>query len=100
MKISITARHCDIPDQLRERALLLIAKLAKIAHRPQSAEVVFDEDHQRRVVELRMFLTRGQAHVASGEADDFMSALDRAVERLRSQLNKKGGRPARRAPTA
>ena len=100
MKTMITARHCDIPDELRERATALMQKLGKMAHRPQRAEIVFDEDHQRKVVELRMFLPRGQTHVASAEATDFRTALDRAVEKLRPQLDKKGGRTARRERTA
>jgi ribosomal subunit interface protein len=96
---TVTARHCEIPDDLRQRALEMTEKLAKIAHRPQRMEVVFDEDHQRHVVELKMWLPRGQTLVASGEATDFRTALDRANDRLRAQLDKSGGRPARRQPT-
>ena len=100
MQITITARHCEIPDDLRERASELVERAAKLAHRPQHTEVVFDDDHQQKVVELRMYLPRGQTHIAAAEADDFRSALDRVVEKLRSQLAKKGGHPARRARTA
>ncbi len=100
MRITITARHCEIPSELRTRTLEIVERVAKVAHRPQHAEVVFDNDHHQKVVELRMYLARGAIHVASAEADDFQSALDRAVAKLRSQLDKKGGRPARRAGTA
>ena len=99
MKITITARHCDIPDDLRERAASLMEKLAKMAHRPQRTEIVFDEDHQRKVVELRMYLPRQQTHLASAEATDFRTALDRAIEKLRPQLDRKD-RSARRERTA
>lgn len=100
MRITITARHCEIPSELRTRTLDIVERVAKVAHRPQHAEVVFDDDHQRKVVELRMYLAGGSTHVASAEADDFQSALDQAVAKLRPQLDKKGGRPARRAGTA
>ena len=85
MQTTVTARHCEIPDDLRARALDLAEKLAKVAHRPQRMEIVFDNDHQ---------------HVASAEATDFRSALDRAVEKLRSQLDKGAARATRRQPTA
>lgn len=101
MQTIITARHCEIPDALRERAGQLIDKVARVGHRPQRAEVIFDDDHNRKVVELRMHLPRGQVMTATGEADDFRSALDRAVEKLRPQLEKDAGRSSakRRAAT-
>lgn len=88
MKTTITARHCEIPDDLRERARTLVERLARVAHRPQSAEVLFDEDHQRRLVELILHLPRGQYRVASAEAGDFLTALDRAADKLKHQLGK------------
>jgi ribosomal subunit interface protein len=95
MRTTVTARHCEIPDDLRDRAESLVQKLAKAAHRPQSAEVVFDTDHGQKVVELQFHLTRGQVRIASAEAEDFRSALDRAVAKMRNQLDKNSGRPVR-----
>lgn len=92
MRTTITARHCEIPDELRERAEQVTDKLAKAAHRPQRAEVVFDVDHGQKVVEVMLHLPRGQVQVASGEADDFRTALDRAADKIRNQLDKKSKR--------
>ena len=100
MNITITARHCEIPDELRARASEVAERLAKIAHRPQRMEVIFDIEAQQKLVELRMSLPRGQGLFASAESDDHRTALDRAVEKLRSQLDKKSGRPARGERTA
>lgn len=97
MRTTVTARHCDIPDELRDRAKQVVAKIAKAAHRPQRAEVVFDVDHGQKVAELKLFLPRGQVKVATAEADDFRTALDRTAAKLRNQLDKNAGRPARRA---
>lgn len=99
MQTTVTARHCDIPDDIRERARDMADKLARLAHRPQRMEILFDEGHQRRVVELRMRLPRGQTLVATAEETDFKSALDRAVEKLRTQLEKADPRPRRHAAT-
>ena len=100
MQTTVTARHCDVPDEIRTRAQDVAEKLARLAHRPQRMEIVFDEEHQRRVVELKMSLPRGQTLVATSEETDFRTALDRAAEKLRSQLEKNAQRTTRRQPAA
>jgi ribosomal subunit interface protein len=95
MRTTVTTRHCEIPDELKARAETLVEKLAKAAHRPQSADVVFDADHGNKVVEIQLKLTRGQVRIASAEAEDFRTALDRAVAKMRNQLDKNSGRPVR-----
>lgn len=103
MKVTVTARHHELTEPMRERAQEIVDKLGKVAHRPQRADVVFEQDHQQCVAEIRMQLPRGVVRVASGEADDFRTALDRAAEKLRRQLDKSeagdGPRAARRATT-
>lgn len=95
MRIIVTARHCEISDELRARAETMVGKVAKAAHRPQRAEIVFDADHGRKVVEIQLYLPRGQVKIASAEAEDFRSALDRVGAKLRNQLDKNSGRPVR-----
>ena len=92
MIIQITARHTAIPDGLRERAEEVVTRLGRLAHRPQRAEVVFDAAHQQQIVELQMHLPRGQYLVAKAEADDHRTALDRAAEKLRVQVEKESAR--------
>jgi len=98
MRTTVTARHCEIPVDLRERAGQVLEKVAKAAHRPQRAEIVFDADHGRKLAEVHLYLPRGQVKVASAEADDFRTALDRVAEKLRNQLDKHAGRPERGTP--
>jgi len=100
VQTTVTARHCEIPEELRTRAAEVADKLARLAHRPQRMEIVFDNDHQRRVVELKMWLPRGQTLVATAEEADSRTALDRAAEKLRSQLEKNAARTPRRQPAA
>ena len=88
MKVTVTARHCDIDDALRDRAVDLIERAAKRVSRPQRAEIIFDNDHNRKVVEFQLYLPRGSVHVASAETADFRTALDRVAEKLRNQLDK------------
>ncbi|HEV8401267.1 MAG TPA: HPF/RaiA family ribosome-associated protein [Gemmatimonadales bacterium] len=89
MRITITARHCEIPDELRARARTLVERLAKIAARPHDAQVIFADDHGVAAVELRLHTARSKVYVAKAQADDHRSALDSAAQRVRRQLDKR-----------
>lgn len=97
MQTTVTARRGEIPAALREHAGRVLARVLKAAHRPQRAQVVFDVDHQKKVVELKLHLPRRATRVARAEAQDFRTALDRAAEKLRRQLVKTNSRYVRRS---
>jgi ribosomal subunit interface protein len=93
MLMTVTARHCEIPEELRERAEHVLDRIANHAPRPVEGTVVFDmADHksvtERHQAEVRLHLAHGEVLVAAGAADDHRTALDRAEARLRSQLEK------------
>lgn len=92
MQTTVTARHCEVPEGLKKRAEQLLQKIAKKASRAQRAQVIFTVDNQRKLVEIQVSLPLGRVKVASGEADDFRSALDRAKEKLLHQLDKSNRR--------
>jgi len=100
METMITARHGEIADILRTRAERVVERLARLAVRPTAAHVTFDVDHQRSTAEIRLVAARGAVHVASAEAADHRTALDRAVAKLRRQLDKTDPNPRRRAGSA
>jgi ribosomal subunit interface protein len=88
MRITITARHVEIPDELRARARTLLDRLGKVAARPHDAQVVFADDHGEAAVEVRLHTARGKVYVGKALADDHRTALDRATQRVRRQLDK------------
>ncbi len=88
MKVLVTARHCEIDDELRQRAIELVQKAAKLATRPHRAEIIFDDDHHRKIVEFQLYLSRGHTYVSSAEASSFLTAMDRSAKKLRNQLDK------------
>ena len=104
MQTTITARHCEVPGALRERAFVIAERLAALASRPLDAAVTFGTDGLQQVAELRLHDSRGELFVATGEGADHRTALDRAEEKLRRQLERANGRPrrsrARPAPPA
>jgi ribosomal subunit interface protein len=99
MQTTITARHSEISDALRERALAIVERLGNMATRPIEATVVFDTEGLLQTAELRLHVSRGEVLVAKGEAEDHRSALDRAEEKLRKQLERASARPRRSRPS-
>jgi ribosomal subunit interface protein len=93
METTITARHCEVSDPLRERAITVVERLGNLASRPMEMTVVFDAEGARQTVELRLHVARGEILVAKGEGADHRSALDRAEEKLRRQLERASDRP-------
>ncbi len=70
MRITITARHGPIPDELRVRARELVARLTKIAVRPHHAQIVFVEDGGMPTVEVQLHRAHGVMHVGKSSAAD------------------------------
>jgi ribosomal subunit interface protein len=95
MQTTITVRHAEVPDVLREHAITVMERLASLAHRPMESAVVFDTDGTEQTVELRLHLAQGEVLVAKGEAADHRTALDRAEEKLRRQVTRASDRPRR-----
>ncbi len=96
MHTTITARHCEIPEDLKDRAEQIISRLGSFAQRPVECTVVFESDHKLASAEVRLHVARGKTFVATGEGPDHRTALDRAEERLRHQLDKAFTRPRQR----
>ena len=95
MRITITARHCDVPDDLRARARARLERLGRLAPRSHHLQLIFGADPGRSTAELRLHTSRGQVHVAAADGADHRSALDRAVAKVRRQLDKPLVREAR-----
>jgi ribosomal subunit interface protein len=99
MPPTITARHCEISDALRERAVSVVERLEGVASRPMESTVVFDTDGTALIVEIRLHLARGEVLVATGNGPDHRTALDRAEEKLRRQIERASERPRRTRST-
>jgi len=87
MQITITARHCEIPDILRERARARLERVGRIVRRPQRAQIVFGAEGGRAMVELRLHAARGHVHVATAQGPDHRTAFDQGIAKLRRQLD-------------
>lgn len=95
MQTTITARHCEISDPLRDRAITVMGRLGNLASRAMEMAVVFDTEGIEQTVELRLHLGGGDILVASAQGSDHRSALDRAEEKLRRQVERASERHRR-----
>jgi ribosomal subunit interface protein len=99
MQPTITVRHCEISDPLRERAVTVVERLGTLANRPMESAVVFDTDGSEQTVEIRLHLARGETLVARGGGPDHRTALDRAEDKLKRQVQRASDRPRRTRST-
>jgi hypothetical protein len=67
MQTTITARHCEISDGLRDRAQAVVERLGSIAPRAMESTVVFDSEGTQQTAELRLHVAGGEILVARGE---------------------------------
>lgn len=54
MQNTVTARHCEVSEPLRERAITVMERLGNLASPPMEMTVVFDADGIQPTVELRL----------------------------------------------
>jgi len=88
MHTTVSVRHCDVSDELRERAEAVMSRLARHSPHALEATVVFDVGPDAHLVELRLHVRGGRVLVGQGEGPDHRTALDRADEKLLRQLDR------------
>lgn len=103
MRITITARHCEVSEALRSRARRVAARLGQLSPHALDATFVFDVGPRFHSVELRLRARRRKMLIGVGKGPDHRTALDRGEDKLRPQLvrsaearqraRRAGGRP-------
>lgn len=101
MHTTISVRHTEIPDDLRARAGLVMERLGQLSPHALESTVVFDQEATAHTAEIRLHVRGGVILVGKGDGVDHRSALDRAEEKIRRQLERNGAgarRERRSAP--
>lgn len=88
----ITARHCEVTPELRQRAGAIVQRISALTGRPMETSVVFGVEAAQSIAELRLHVAQGDVFIARGEGPDHGTALDRAEEKMRKQLERVAGR--------
>jgi ribosome hibernation promoting factor len=105
MRVSYTARHTEVPDEVRRLGDRKIAKLARALPGITDVRVVLTADKHRQVVEVTVH-SRGLDLVATEESSAFRVSLTTAMEKLIRQATRhrdkvrvrKGGARTPKAP--
>lgn len=95
MPVTITARHCELPDLLRDRAREVADRLETRAGRAVDISLLFDVEGGVPTAEIKLVAAGEEVLLAAGRGDDHRSALDQAEGRMRRQLEKPGTRRLR-----
>jgi putative sigma-54 modulation protein len=94
MKVSTTARHCELDPEVRIFIQQRLERLLRYVHDPDDimeAHVVVAAEKYRHSAEITLKLRRGEC-VGREVADDARAAIDLAGGRIEAQLRRHKGR--------
>lgn len=87
MRISVTFRHMEPTDAIKEYAERKLAKVKRYLDEPIEASVVLSIEKHRNIAE--MTLTAGRKSInCTEETDDIYSSIDNALTKLERQIKK------------
>ena len=87
MLTNITARHGEVPEDLKDRARQVTERLVQRISKPISVHITFDTE-PKPSAEIIFNAARDVVHVARAEADDVRTAFDKVVAKFQRQLDK------------
>lgn len=85
MNISITFRHVDSSEAIKNYATEKVAKLQKFLRKPMSAKVTLSLDKLMHGAEIR--LSSGSEHHEAHEVtEDMYASIDKVIDKLERQI--------------
>jgi ribosomal subunit interface protein len=88
MNVTINARHCDIPETLREATERRVTRLGRYNPKLADAEVTYEVERVTHEVEIRLAVDGEPPVVARASGSDFLGALGRGIDRASRQLRR------------
>lgn len=88
MQITITGRHVDMTEALKDYITAKVEKLLRFFDRTTSATVTVRVEHMEHEVEIVLEVARGGRHVGKASAPDMYAAVDLAEHKLAMQLRR------------
>jgi ribosomal subunit interface protein len=97
MDVVVTGRHCELSDRFRSHVTEKLSRLEKHDHRIIRVQVEVENERNPRQADraVRLELTaysKGPVIRAEASAEDKMSALDLAIDKMASQMRKAADR--------
>jgi ribosomal subunit interface protein len=88
MTVTISVRHCEIPESLRTTTERRINRLSRYHPRLADAEVIFGRERVSHEAEIRLNVAGTPPVIARGAAATFHAALHVALGRVSRQLKR------------
>jgi putative sigma-54 modulation protein len=88
VQLSVTGRHIQITDAMRQYAEDKAGKLSKFYDRIESVDVVLDHESMHHLVEVVVRADHKHTFVAKEKAPDFYEAVDVVVDKIGRQLTR------------
>jgi len=85
MNISITFRHVDSSEAIKNYATEKVAKLQKFLRKPMSAKVTLSLDKLKHGAEVRLS-SGGEHHEAHEYSEDMYASIDKVIGKLERQI--------------
>jgi putative sigma-54 modulation protein len=85
MNITVTFRHVDASDAIRDHATDKIAKLQKFLRQPMTARVTVSLDKLLHAVEARIS-SGGERYEAHEATEDMYASIDKVLDKLERQI--------------
>ena len=91
MEMTLSVRHAEVPDALREYARDQVNGLTRFFSRLVEADIILDQEGHRHIAEVRV-RTSSDTHFARSENGDMRTAIDATIAKLGSQLRRHKGK--------
>ena len=88
MQISVSGRHVQITEDVKEYAREKALKLPRFFDRIQAIEVVLDHDSGNFTVEIIVRVDRADPFIASESGPDTFALIDELTDKLGRQLKR------------
>ena len=89
MKITITARHMEVPDFAEQMLRSKVEKLERFGHKLNSLHAIFGKEKYLYIVEMSLSI-KGANLVGKAKHDtDLLTAVEEAVSKIETQLKRK-----------
>ena len=88
MQLSVTGRHIEITDPMRQYAEDKATKLTRFYDRIESIDIIFDYESSKHRAEIVVRAAHKNTFVGKVDAGDFYEAVDLVIDKLRHQLIK------------
>jgi len=92
MKIRVSERHMAVSDALRDYAVSKVEGLGRYFDGIISVDIIMDVEKERQIVEMIAHLIKKKIVKATEESPDMYTAIDAAVDKLKTQLRHYKGR--------